>query len=81
MAASEARKDFAETLNRVAYRGERVVLYRRGKPVAAVVPVADLRLLEEAETRKDLEDARAAVAEAEEKGWISFDEVKKELGI
>ena len=30
VAASEVRESFAETLNRVAYQGERVVMHRRG---------------------------------------------------
>ena len=38
----EAREDFAETLNRVAYQGARVILHRRGKDVCAIVPLSDL---------------------------------------
>lgn len=38
LAASEARRDWADTLNRVIYRGERVALTRRGKVVAMIVP-------------------------------------------
>ena len=59
-------KGFADTINRVAYGNERVVLRRRGKEVAAAVPIADLRLLEELEDRMDLVDARAALAETKE---------------
>ena len=39
LTASKARDHFADTLNRVAYRGERIVLYRRGKELAAMVSV------------------------------------------
>lgn len=42
---AEARRDFADTLNRVIFAGERVVLLRRGKPVAALVSLADLEAL------------------------------------
>ena len=78
---SEARYDLAETLNRVRYKGERIVLHRRGKDVAALVPVEDLELLEELEDRIDLEAAREALKEAEKEGTISWSEVKKKLGL
>jgi len=78
---SEARKDLSETLNRVRYKGERIVLHRRGKDVAALVPVEDLALLEELEDRVDLEAAREALLEASEKGTVSWDDVKKKLGL
>ncbi len=41
----EIRSNLAEVINRVAYGGERVVLQRRSKPVAAVVSIEDLELL------------------------------------
>jgi len=44
--ASEAREKFADTINRAAYGKERVIVKRRGKPIAAVVPIQDLELLE-----------------------------------
>lgn len=68
-------------MNRVRYKGERVVLHRRGKDVAALVPVEDLRLLEELEDRIDLEAAREALKEAEKMGTVPWEEVKKKLGL
>ena len=44
--ASEARQNFAEVLGRVAYGKERVTIERRGKPLAVLVPIEDLALLE-----------------------------------
>ena len=61
--ASQARRRFAAILNAVEREGERVVLDRHGKPVAAIVPVEDLDLLERIEDRYDLEAARAALRE------------------
>jgi prevent-host-death family protein len=62
--ASEARDEFAEVINRVAYGGERVVIRRREKELAAVIPLEDLRLLErlieQEEDRIDAEEARKA---------------------
>lgn len=81
--ATKARADFSDTLNRVAFGGERIVLFRRGKSLAALVPVADLRLLERlaksAEDRMDNEAADAALAEGEP--FIPLEEIKAEFGI
>jgi prevent-host-death family protein len=44
--ATTARAEFADTINRVAYGGERVVLERRGRPLAALVSIGDLLVLE-----------------------------------
>jgi SpoU rRNA methylase family enzyme len=49
--------------------------------VAAVVPIADLRLLEELEDRIDLVDARAALADTKKKGAKSLDVILKDLGL
>jgi len=45
--ATEARARFSEVVNRAAFPSERVVLTRRGKRFAAVVPMEDLDFLEE----------------------------------
>ncbi len=79
--ASEAREGFADLLNRVAYRGERIVLHRRGKDVAAIVSVEDLELLERLEDERDLKAAKAALREAKKKGTKPLSKVMKELGI
>ena len=79
--ASKVRKDFSDTVNRVAYGHERVVLQRRGKEIAAVVPIEDLKLLEALEDRIDLADARAALADVKKKGAKSLQAVMKELGL
>ena len=75
MAASAAREEFAEVLNRVAYGKERIVLHRHGKPLVAIIPVEDLqlleRLLEGEEDRIDVEEARRILANPteEENPW------------
>jgi len=38
---SLVRKEFSDTLNRVIYLRERVILERRGKRVAAIIPIGD----------------------------------------
>lgn len=77
----EARGNFSDVVNRSAYGKERVVLTRRGKGVAAVVPIEDLRLLEAIEDRLDLEDIEKALANPKNKKAIPWNKVKKELGL
>lgn len=79
--ASKARQGFADTINRAAYGKERVVVRRRGKEIVAVVPIDDLRLLEELEDRMDLADAWAALAETKKKGAKPLDAILKDLGL
>lgn len=77
--ASEARLQFAEIVNKVAFGGERILLHRHGKDVAALVPVADLELLEELENRMDFDAARAALSEKQPR--VHWKKLKKELGL
>lgn len=77
----QARGNFSDVVNRSAYGKERVVLTRRGKGVAAVVPIEDLRLLEAIEDRLDLEDIEKALANPKNKKAIPWNKVKKELGL
>lgn len=50
--ATQARQEFSETVNRVAYGGDRIVVKRRGKALAAIVPIADIDLIKECEEQK-----------------------------
>ena len=77
MPISEAREHLADLGNRVALRGERVVVERRGKSLFALVPVADVELLERLEDKLDLDAIRAAKDEPS-KPWA---EVRKTLGL
>jgi prevent-host-death family protein len=77
----KARDQFSEVINRAAYAKERIVLTRRGKGLAAVVPIEDLRLLQALEDRLDLQEARAALAEAREGKTVTWEDLKTELGL
>lgn len=83
LAASQARDTFSDTLNRVAYRGERIVLRRRGKDLAAIVPIADLELIQKLEDEIDLREARKALAAARRRGLrpIAYERVRERLGV
>ena len=76
LTASTARQNFSDMVNRAAYGGERIIVHRRSKPVAAVVPIGDLELLEKMED--DL-DVKAALKALKEPGTISLEAVKKKL--
>lgn len=84
MAASIAREEFADVLNRVAYGKERIVLRRHGKPLVAVIPVDDLtlleRLIEEEEDRIDGSEAERILNDPTEER-IPLDRVLAEEGI
>jgi prevent-host-death family protein len=77
IAASEARENFATIINEVAFGGERILLHRHGKDVAAVVPIEDVQLLEALEDKMDLDAARKALAEKGPR--IKWEQLKKEL--
>lgn len=76
-----ARKNFSDLINRVAYGKDRVVLTRRNKPLAAVVPIEDIALIEEIEDREDLKAARAAMRDIRRNGTVPWTRIKKELGL
>lgn len=79
LTASQLREDMATAINKVAFGGERIVLQRNNKDVAALVPMEDLTLLKELEDRADLEEIRKALAEPGSN--IPWEDIKKELGI
>jgi len=81
MTVADAKNHFSDVLRRAEYGGERVIVERHGKPVAAIVSMEDLRLLESAETAVDLSDAQAALAEAKERGTIPLDTVLRKHGL
>ncbi len=79
----EARDQFSEIVNKAAYGKERMIVTRRGKALAALIPIEDLRILEEIEDRKDVEDAKWILAEAKAKKEkpVSYKKIRKELGL
>ncbi|MBI4597911.1 MAG: type II toxin-antitoxin system Phd/YefM family antitoxin [Candidatus Omnitrophica bacterium] len=80
LTATEAREHFADTLNRVSYRGERIVVFRRGgKDMAAVVPMEDLETLQRLEDKLDHETIQRALAEPGKR--LSYRAFRKTLGL
>jgi antitoxin Phd len=77
ISAADARKKFANIINRVAYGKESFVLTRRGEPLAAIVSIDDLKLLQEIEEQMDIDDAWKARNEPGEN--ISWEKLREEL--
>ena len=80
---AEAGKKLSLIIQRAAVEKERIIITCRGKELAALVPMEDMRFLEELEDRLDLEEARAALAEAQAdpEHPIPWERLKAELGL
>jgi len=78
---SRAREEFPDIVNRAAYGKQRTIVSRRGKDLAAIVPMEDLEALERLTRQRDLADAKAALREAKVKGTVSLKEARKRLGL
>jgi prevent-host-death family protein len=74
---ADARKKFSNIINRVAFGSESFVLTRRGEPMAALVSMKELKLLQELEDRIDIDDAWQAKKEPGDP--IPWEDLKKEL--
>jgi prevent-host-death family protein len=83
LSCAEAQAQFDDLLKRTAKHKERVVLTRRGKPVAALMTIEDLNLLEAIEDQLDAEEFQRAKEEFERSGEpsIPLEQVIWELGI
>lgn len=79
---TEARKIFADIINRVKYGRTRIVLERRKKAVAIIVPVEDMELLQELEDRFDLDEARLVMEEYDKTGEATtLDDYRMKRGL
>lgn len=65
MAASEVRQNFSATINRVAEEETRIIIRKDGAPVAAIVPLRDVRSLEQSDAK--FAAARAAIERLRDK--------------
>lgn len=76
---ADARKNFADIVNQVAYGTEPVILTRRGQEIAALISIEELRLLQKIEDHIDIEDANKALDEQGDN--ITAEEFWKQLGL
>jgi len=72
--------DIPDVLEHVMRDKDRAILIRDGKKVAAVVPLEDLETLEELDDRLEQEEIEVARKEARERGTVSWEVIKSELG-
>ena len=79
--STDAREKMADVLNRVAYAKDRIRITRRGKEVAAVVPIEDLELIERLEDEIDIREAEKALREAKKKGTIPLRKIREKFGL
>ena len=75
--ASQLREQMASAVNKVSYGGERLVLQRNGKDIAAIISIEDLNRLLDLEDRSDLAEMEKALREPGAN--IPWERVKKGL--
>jgi prevent-host-death family protein len=80
MTTLEAKENFTDLVNHVAQSKERILLTRRGKEIAALIPLEDLQILELTRDKHDLEEAMDAFKEAKDTGTTSLEQLKDEVG-
>ncbi len=76
--AAEAKARFAELLDGAGYRGERVLVEKRKRPVAVIIGYEDYKKLEKLE---DLFESRLLERVLKERKFYSLEEVSRRLKI
>jgi prevent-host-death family protein len=79
MNAAKLQENLGDTLKAVAADGERVIIRRGKKAIAAIVPISDLEVLEALEDKIDAEDAEKSLREPG--ASIPWGVAKKRLGM
>jgi prevent-host-death family protein len=67
---AEAKRRFSELMSRVLYKGERFLIERKGKPVAAMVGLEDLKRIEQTASKEERKGLLAAVG-----AWADFQDL------
>jgi prevent-host-death family protein len=76
----DAKEQFTDLVNRVAHNNERIILTRRGKEIAVIIPLQDYALLQESRDKHDLHEAIDSLKEARHLGAVRLEELKDEIG-
>lgn len=79
VSTDEARESLDVLADRVGETGERIVLTRNGKPVAALVHVDDAIYMQALEDRDDNAAADEALAEMERNGAVPWEDIEARL--
>ena len=80
MTTVDAKEKFTELLNHVALQKQRVVLTRRGKEIAALVPIEDFQFLTNSQDKHDVREAMDSLKEVKSAGAITLEALKEEIG-
>ncbi|MBZ0170602.1 Phd_YefM [Candidatus Methylomirabilis lanthanidiphila] len=72
VSVAEAKRDFSDLLSRAALKGERFIITRRGKAVAALVDVTDLDALQAVSAREEGKGLLASLA-----AWEDYPQVEE----
>ena len=75
--ASDARADLSTLVNEVAFGKSRTILTRRGKDIAAIVPIEDIELLRRIENEIDGQK----IAARQHEPTLPFDTVLARIGL
>jgi len=73
VSSMDLRRRIGEILARIVYAGERFIIKQRGQPVAALISIHDLQLLEKMEEQRDIQILRLARETSEH--LIPFEEL------
>jgi len=76
--SAEARKSFSNLLNESGFGGHRIIVTRKGKAVAALVPIEDLEAIQAMEDQKDSTEANRILSDPTTE-YIPWDQAKKDL--
>ncbi|OGT42820.1 MAG: prevent-host-death family protein [Gammaproteobacteria bacterium RIFCSPHIGHO2_12_FULL_37_34] len=77
---TDAKEEFSELIHRVFNHKERIILTRRDKEIAAIVPLEDLLLIQASQNKSDLNEAVEALKEARKQGATTLEKLKEEVG-
>jgi len=77
----DLRDRLSEIVGRCAYGGDRFVVKRHGKPLAAIVPIEDMYVAQYVEDHLDSQEYQRALAEGELEKTRPWSEIKAELGL
>ena len=82
LSSAEARKNFADTLNRVAYGSEHIAIKRSGKEFVYMISATDYelfqQLLQQSEDKEDVEIAESRMNDLQQE-TVGFDEFFADL--
>lgn len=78
---TQARECLDGLVDRAGETGERIILTRDGKKVAAIVHFENAEYLQGVEDRLDLEAFEEARTDVEKHGTIPWQQVKAEIGL